>query len=186
MYNLWHRIDNWLTAFAPVVREALNPPAKRAQIADAEASLGISFPPDVVDTFLIHNGQQAGSPGLLDGWEFLSLERIVDEWTVWKDLLDGGDFRGSESESDGYTVTDWWNPRWIPLTYSGSGDHHSLDFSPGPLGQSGQIITMWHDGPERPVIAASYRAWLTHLVQQFEAGRYELSDEYGGIVERDS
>jgi cell wall assembly regulator SMI1 len=181
MKTIWHRIETWLQANAPAV--VLNPPASRAEITEAETVLGVTFPPDLVETFLLHNGQADGTPWLLDGWEFMSLERIVDEWTVWKDLLDGGDFDGSHSDSDGATVTDWWHPRWIPLTYDGAGNHHCLDLHPGPSGTAGQIIRMWHDDPSREVLARSYREWLDLLVTAFEAGRYELSEEYGGIVE---
>jgi hypothetical protein len=39
--------------------------------------------------------------------------------------------------------------------------------------------------PIRPVLAPSFRAWLTKLVEDFEAGYYKLSDEYGGVVECD-
>src|SRR5688572_27897166 len=126
MKTVWNRIEKWLDANAPEVLRGLNPPATRAQIADAEAELGVSFPEEVVDTFLIHNGQASDTPWLLDGWEFMSLERIVDEWKIWKGLLDSLDFEGINSESDGHTVTDWWNARWIPLTYDGSGNHHCL------------------------------------------------------------
>ena len=64
----------------------------------------------------------------------MAVERIVEEWKVWKELLDGGDFKGRTSDSGGYTVTDWWSPLWIPLSYSGAGDHHCLDLNPGQLG----------------------------------------------------
>lgn len=184
MEEVWNRIEAWLGANAPEVLRGLNPPATQDQIANAEKALGVSFPPDVVKSFLIHNGQASNTPWLLDGWEFMSLERIIDEWTVWKGLLDGGDFKDTESESDGHTVTDWWNPRWIPLTYDGAGDHHCLDLNPGPGGNSGQIIIMWHDEGARPLIAPSYRQWLTNLARGFEAGQYELSEEYGAIVKR--
>jgi cell wall assembly regulator SMI1 len=186
MKVIWNRIETWLGSNAQEVLRALNPPATRSQIAEAEAALGISFPQDVQDTFLIHNGQASDTPWLLDGWEFLSLERIVEEWKKWKELLDGGDFKGTNSDSVGFTVTDWWNPRWIPMTYDGSGNHHCLDLSPGPHGKAGQIIRMWHDDAARDLVAPSYREWLTGLANDFEAGRYEMSDEYGGIVERDS
>lgn len=186
MKDIWNRLEAWLEANAQEVLHGLNPPATREQIATAEAELGISFPPDVVETFLIHNGQVFNSPWLLDGWEFMSLERVVDEWGVWKGLLDGGDFDGEgiSSNSDGHTVTDWWHPRWIPLTYDGAGDHHCLDLAPGPLGKVGQIIQMWHDDDSRPLIAPSYREWLSRLVSDFEAGHYAMSAEYGGIVKR--
>ena len=186
MKTIWNRIEKWLDANAPKVRSGLNPGASQSQIADAEASLRISFPQDIVDTFMIHNGQASVTPGLLYGWEFMSVERIVDEWKVWKGLLDGGDFKGTNSDSVGYTVTDWWNPHWIPLTYDGAGNHHCLDLSPGRLGKAGQIIRMWHDDAARDLLAPGYREWLSQFASGLEAGRFVLSDEYGGIVERDS
>lgn len=186
MQTIWDRIEQWLRNNAPTVLAGLNPPATRDEIIQTEAILGISFPQDVVDTFLIHNGQASQTPWLLDGWEFMSLERIVAEWKIWKDLLDGGDFEGSSSISTGYTVTDWWNDRWIPLTYDGAGNHHCLDLAPGDLGTSGQIIVMWHDDYPRKVIAVSYRAWLSDLADAFEAGEYHLSEEYNAIVPRGS
>ena len=50
----------------------------------------------------------------------------------------------------------------------------------------GQIIRMWHDDSARDLVAPGYGAWLATLVKDFEADRYELSDDYGGIVERGS
>jgi cell wall assembly regulator SMI1 len=185
MNIIWNRIEKWLGANAPEVLDGLNPPATPDQILQAEAALGVSFPQDVRDTFKIHNGQASDTPWLLDGWEFMSVERIVEEWKVWKDLLDGGDFKGTESDSDGHTVTDWWSPLWIPLTYDGAGNHHCLDLSPGRLGRTGQIIRMWHDDAARDLIAPGYREWLLQLANAFEAGKYKLSEEYGGIVECD-
>ena len=45
---------------------------------------------------------------------------------------------------------------------------------------------MWHDDAARDLVALGYREWLLQLTTAFEAGRYELSDKHGGIVERDS
>lgn len=175
-------MEKWLASHAPTALHGLNPPARMEEIAQAEAVLGITFPADVRATFLIHNGQQSDTPWLLDGWEFLSLERIINEWSVWKDLVDGGDFAGCESESTGETLTDWWNAAWIPLTYDGAGDHHCLDLSPGPQGQVGQIIQMWHDDSSRPVVAANFHDWLAHLTDAWEASLYGLSAHAGGII----
>ena len=186
MDGTWGRIEAWLAANAPIVAAGLNPPASSEAIADAEQYLGVQFPADVRASYLRHDGQRFDSPGLLDGWEWLSLERIRDEWKVWKDLLDGGDFNGIRSDADGRFVRkDWWNPAWIPLTYSGSGDHHCLDLAPGPQGRSGQIIEMWHDEGARPVVASSFGKWLADFADGLEAGDFVLSDEYGGLCRRE-
>jgi cell wall assembly regulator SMI1 len=186
MDQTWERIEAWLTANAPTVAAGLNPPASPKVIADAEQFLGVQFPDDVRVSYLRHDGQRFNSPGMLEGWEWLSLERIRDEWKVWKDLLDGGDFDGIQSDADGRVVrNDWWNSAWIPLTYSGSGDHHCLDLAPGRRGRSGQIIEMWHDDGARPVVANSFGEWLSDLAGRFEAGEFVVSDVYGGLCRRE-
>jgi cell wall assembly regulator SMI1 len=109
----------------------------------------------------------------------------MDEWRVWKELLDGGDFDDSSSKPDGPIQTDWWNPKWIPLSYNGSGDHHCLDLDPAPGGQVGQIITVWHDWEHREVIASNFQAWLEQFADDLESGKYSVSEEYGGLVKLD-
>ncbi|HCF27872.1 MAG TPA: hypothetical protein DEV81_11890, partial [Cyanobacteria bacterium UBA11049] len=62
--------------------------------------LGVSFPEDVKDSYRIHNGQKScfDTPDrqqwkdycLIDYRQLLSLARIKDEWSVWKELLDTG------------------------------------------------------------------------------------------------
>jgi len=186
MDDIWKRIEAWLQHHAPSVAEGLNPPASEQAIKEAEEYLGITFPEDVRYSYLRHDGQSPNAPLFLEGWEWLSLERVCDEWACWKDLLDSGEFEGIDNESDGTRiVTDWWHPKWIPLTYSGAGDHHCLDLNPGPTGNYGQIIEMWHDDGERPWIAASFRAWLSEFVAELEQGEYVLSDEYGCLCRKE-
>jgi len=186
MDQTWERIEAWLAVNAPAVAAGLNPPASPESLAATEQFLGVQFPDDVRASYLRHDGQQSYSPGLLEGWEWLSLERIRGEWQVWKDLLDGGDFNGIESDADGRGVRkDWWNPAWIPLTYSGGGDHHCLDLAPGKRGVHGQIIEMWHDEGSRPVVARSFGEWLADFADGFEAGQYEMSVECHGLRRRE-
>lgn len=184
MNTSWRTIETWLKSNAPDVLAGLNPPASAQQIAHAEAVLGIKLPADCVATFRLHNGQHSNSPGLFDAWEFLSLERILDEWRVWKDLLDGGDFKDARSNPSGITVTDWWSPLWIPLTYDGAGNHDSLDLNPGPKGRSGQIIKMWHDDSDRPLVASSYAEWIAGYASDMERGLCCFSEEYNGVIRK--
>jgi cell wall assembly regulator SMI1 len=186
MDQLWSRIEAWLCAHAPAIAVALNPPARAEDIEATERFFGVTFPDDVRSSYLRHDGQTYDSPGLLEGWEWLSLGRIRDEWGTWKDLLDHGEFEGIRSDGDRVRVVDdWWNPRWIPVTYSGTGDHHCLDFAPGPGGTPGQIIMMWHDDGARPVVAPGFGAWLARFADELEAGEFVLSDEYGGLCRRE-
>ena len=95
MDRTWERIEAWLAVNAHAVADGLNPPASPESLAATEHFLGVQFPDDVRASYLRHDGQRDNSPGLLDGWEWLSLERVRDEWQVWKDLLGGTRFRTS-------------------------------------------------------------------------------------------
>lgn len=181
MREIWTRIEAWLEANVPSGASVLSPGASEEEIAATERLLDVSFPEDVRASFRLHDGQ-CGGPWLLWGCEFLSLSRIREEWSAWKDLLDRGAFREFQSHSEGQVATDWWHPRWVPLTHDGAGNHNCLDLNPGPAGQSGQIIQMWHDEPERPRVAASYKVWLAAFADALEAGEYVYSAHFLGLV----
>jgi cell wall assembly regulator SMI1 len=178
--DTWDRIDTWLRENAPDVQAALRPGASEEQIRSAEEAMGVSFPDEVKAAYRIHDG--CSGAGFLYGWEWLSLERMVSEWKVWKDLLDGGDFDGINSRPHRAIRNDWWHPSWIPLTYDGGGNHHCLDLAPAKRGRVGQIIMMWHDDSERPLEADSFAAWLEAFADFLEAGDYGYGEQYGGLV----
>jgi cell wall assembly regulator SMI1 len=184
MNQIWDRIDTWLDANAPDVKKSLNSGATDKDIADAEAVLGVSLPDDVKASYKIHNGQVEYDMGFINSREFLSLKRIVDEWSVWNDLLQGGDFSGAKGNPDAGIKDDWWNARWIPLTYDGSGNHDCLDLDPAPGGNVGQIIEMWHDDADRALLAPSFTEWLTKFADDLEAGEYVFSEDYNGLVSK--
>lgn len=186
MDSIWQRIETWLAASAPEILAGLNPGATEQAIADAEAYLGVRFPDDVRAIYRRHDGQAFDSPWLLYGWEWLSLERMRDEWRVWKDLLDDGEFADAQSDGDGETVrTNWWHPGWIPLTYDGAGDHHCIDLAPGPRGRAGQIIEMWHDEPARRVVASNVGEWLSRFADALENGDYVFAAADAALLHKD-
>ena len=185
MQGIWERIERWLADNAPEVLSSLQPGATDDAISETEAFLDVTFPIDVRNSYGIHDGQTSDGPGLFDGWEFLSLDAIRYHWSIWKELLDDNALSRSESQPDGPIRNDWWNPKWIPLTYDGSGNHHCLDLSPAPGGDVGQIIMMWHDAPTRSIVANSLRAWLEQFAQDLETGAYVYSDEENALVKKD-
>jgi cell wall assembly regulator SMI1 len=183
MEAVWIRIERWLAANAPAIAADFNPPATAEDIAATERFLGVTLPDDVKATYLRHNG---GPAGLFEGWEWVPLEGVRDEWKAWKGLLDGGHFDDFTRNTDGQVVSsDWWNCGWIPFTKSGSGDNHCWDLAPGPHGQVGQVIQMFHDETIRPVLANSFREWLNRFADALEADEYVFTEEYGGLVRWD-
>lgn len=187
MEEILERIENWLRNNAPQVLKTLQSGASKGQISELEEFLAVKFPDDVKSLYLIYNGQSSFDCGLLDDLEFLSLERIKDEWSVWKELLDDGIFQDDDGQDQGSNPdlgirNVWWSPQWIPLTYDGSGNHYCLDLNPAEGGTNGQIITMWHDDDERKIVAPGFRAWLQQYADGLESGQFIFSDEYDGII----
>ena len=191
MYETWQRIERWLARNAPVVMQSLRAGAADREIADTEVFLDVTFPDDVRASFRVHDGQSGStasfgfSPGLIDGWELLSLATMRDQWQAWKDLLDGGEFDDTRSEPRGPILTDWWHPCWIPLTHDGSGNHHMLDLNPAPGGAVGQIIEFVHDDSTRTVVAANFATWLTQFANDLDAGEYVYDDALESLWRRE-
>ncbi|MFC5704106.1 SMI1/KNR4 family protein [Cohnella faecalis] len=179
MKEIWIRLERWLEEEAPEILSDLNAGATEAEIAALEEATGLQLPSDLKESLNIHNGQNGEGQWLFAGWEFLSTERILDEWKVWKELYDKKSFDSWDVDAESGIANEWWNPAWIPITYNGSGDHHCIDLSPTKDGTIGQVITMWHDSDERRIVASSYRQWLELIVAKFEANDSEYVFDSG-------
>lgn len=142
-------------------------------IAAAEKALGVSFPEEVRAFYLRHDG--GGDESICDERQLLSLEGMVSEWKVWKQLLDGGDFGANDHGSpDPGVQKKWWIPQWLPVTYDGSGNHHVVDLAPAKRGKVGQILSFWHDDDPRTIVAPDLLTWLA---EQAVWGDPEAEDE---------
>jgi cell wall assembly regulator SMI1 len=138
---------------------ALAPGATKAALKAAEAALGVALPDDVRAWFLRHDGAK-GTLGAIRGEDLLGLRGVVSQWKIWKGILDQGTFAEVRSKPPRGVRADWWNARWIPLTYDGAGNHDCLDLDPAKGGNVGQVIRMWHDDDARPRVAPTFLDWL--------------------------
>jgi len=130
----------------------LNDGATDEDFERLEEVLGYALPEDFKEIYRIHNGEKEGY--CLMGEEWLSIDRIIDEYKIWKELYDDDDFSedGKDygcSPEEGIKPDFWWNPKWISLTADGGGNGKMIDLDPAPGGTAGQIIQMWHDDPIR-------------------------------------
>jgi cell wall assembly regulator SMI1 len=189
--DLWERFEIWMSAHAPHLPAGLQDGATPRQIARAEAALQVRLPKDVVESYLIHDGQSHPEcfalyeGALFNGSLLLPLETMVKHWSVLKELHDRGGFEGIRSHPDGPIRDDWWNPLWIPLTANSSGDHPvCVDLAPAKGGKRGQVISWWHADSERILLGPSFRRWFASYIDAVEAGEYVYSDEYGALVDR--
>jgi cell wall assembly regulator SMI1 len=188
MIDIWKEIEQQLKAIAPDIFSGLNLGVTDDQVTKLENIIKTKLPDDFVEFYKVHNGQERNSAGFIDCEEFLSFDRIGDEWKIWKDLLDTKTF---EDDDEPYTSTpdkgiknDWWNDHWIPITYDGSGNHYCLDLDPTEEGKYGQIIRMWHDDDERSLVANSFKEWMTSYKDQLVSGQMVYSEKYFGIIDK--
>jgi len=183
--ELWDQIKTWLNKHAPHLINELKSAATRQDIIELETLVGANLPEDYVQFIMMHNGQNRESEGIIDTEEVLSIERIIDEWKVWKDLLDSGEFNDYKSKPSKGVKDDWWNSKWIPITYDGSGNHYCLDLDPAAGGKVGQVIRMWHDDSERKLMSSSFLEWMADYVTALKKGKFVYSEEWGGIISKD-
>lgn len=192
----WDRIHRWLEAHCPIVLASLGPPASDEQFLAAEEAMEIELPEEVKAVYRIHDGQRIIPtpvsywpdlkciPAFLYGEDWLGLHDMVRRWRGMKELLDGGTFKGIKGEPQGPVRSDWWHPKWLPLTEDHSGYMRCLDLAPKSRGMVGQVIFWCHDSPERGVLATSLPLWLARFADELERGDYTtVPDEYGpGLI----
>ena len=165
MKAVWLDLEQKLRTFSPELHQDLNSPATAEEILDLETIIGSRLPLDFIECLQIHNGQKGNTIGLFDGLEFMSCQRIVAEWQIWKQLLENHEFDDLISNPDPAIKTDWWNPLWIPFTYDGSGNHLCIDLMPSNTGIFGQIISIYHDDATRKKVADNFTQWISAFTE---------------------
>jgi cell wall assembly regulator SMI1 len=186
MNETWQRLKRWLEQNAPALLATMQPGATDAEIIELENHLGTRLPADYRAFLALSNGQLENAEfGFADG-ELLSAESVNAQWMIWKELLDNGTFKDSISDPQAGIRNDWWNPRWIPFTHDGGGNHLCLDLDPANGGTIGQVITMEHDNGERVLMFDSFSEWLEQLVNDLESGQIVFdTEEYNSLVHVD-
>ncbi len=184
----WRTIEAWLKSHAPTVAASLKGPAPSASIADVESIIGLSFPDDLRSSYLLQDGGDYGERELnifpsdsTDSGVFclLPIQAVAEEWVVWKELIDGGDFEDLRGEPDQGIGEDWWSDGWIPVAGNGAGDFLCVDMRPAASGTKGQVICAWHDMEERKLLAPSWEAYLADLAAAMDAGKVSYSKDEG-------
>ena len=185
MTDLWKRFENWLKANAKHLHGELNPGATAEELELLSSEIHQALPEDFRAFYSIHNGQSDNwqSPHLHNHGKLLSTRRMLGEWKAMKQLLDDGAFP-YPSYPDQAIQNKWWNEGWLPFCADDSGNFQCIDFSPTPFGRPGQIIYFESQSPERGVEAGSFREWVTTYIEGLEAGHYQWSEDWHGIVHK--
>ena len=170
MNDLWGKFDRWLEVHFPEGYQSLNPGASEEEILKLELEIGFKLPEAYRYSLKIHDGQKYDSIPLLDSGEFLSIDRVRDEWRIMKELLDKGQFPPNKF---------WWSINWVPITSDGSGNLTCIDMRKGLDKNLGQIIDFDHEVSQRTILSQSFESWFEAYVIDVLAGKYGYSDDYG-------
>lgn len=165
-----------------------NSGATDEDFAQLEALFKMPLPEDFKALYRVANGQSIDSQDLLQGEEWLSIERIMDEYQCWLGLYENGDFLENGKDygcnpDEGIKSDFWFNPKWIPLTSNGA-DGKMIDLDPTPDGKIGQIIHMIHDAYARELIAPSLKAFFEQFANDLENDEY-LIHKRCGLIRKD-
>jgi cell wall assembly regulator SMI1 len=183
------RLDAWYAANLLRGEYRFNPPTTDADLDAFEKLVGLELPQSYRQLYRWHDGENDDRWGHIYGLPLLPLKGAAFQWKSWATVL--ADFGGDRYEIPGGSwpadAVDpaYINPRWIPLTHDGSGNHIGLDFDPWPNGRVGQVIIFGRDEDVKAVLAESLGRFLGWIADLLESGNFRLEVPEGQRVLRE-
>jgi len=172
------RLDAWYAAHLSADRYVFNPPAAEAELDSLEGLIGLKLPRAYRQLYRWHDGENDDRWGHIYGLPLLPLAETAAQWQAWNAVLaefDGDRYKiPGGSWPEGAVDPAYINPRWIPLTHDGSGNHIGLDFDPWPRGRVGQVILFGRDEDVKVVLAESLGKFLEWIAGLLEGGNFRL------------
>jgi cell wall assembly regulator SMI1 len=168
----WEAIEAGLASKHKSLAKSLVKGATASQVSKMMGKTKIRLTGEVKEFFQRHNGQ-TGEEGLIldessgERFRLLSVDQAIKEWEIWQVLDNSGDFEDAEASPDKGVRDAWWHPKWLPMATNTAGDFLCFDISPAAGGKIGQVITLWHDRPNREIAFASVRDMLTKLAEEY-------------------
>lgn len=177
------RLDTWYAAHLSLDRYAFNPPATDDALDALAKVLGVELPPSYRQLYRWHDGENDDRSGHFYGLPLLPLKEVENQWWAWRKVL--AYFKGGRYAAPGggwpagAVDPAYINPRWIPLTHDGSGNHIGIDLDPWPKGRVGQVILYGRDEDVKVVLADSLGGFLGWIADLLESGNYRLTTAAG-------
>lgn len=144
--------------------------ATDAKIAAAENRLGISFPEELKALYRVtgmrqgDDGETAERIALAVGCYLLSLDDLYMATAATRPLpWIYASQEAAYTSPSGAVQALVGSPGWLVFGHNGGGDRVALDLTPGPRGNIGQVITIWH---EESYGASLFARSLTDLVMR--------------------
>lgn len=166
MEDRWNRLEEWFEENIPSYPSHLRPPATEQEVADAEAELGVTFPPSVRKSYLIHDGEERGHYGGVLKHRMLQLTEVVEETQRMRELFE------DDNEE--------WDHSMIPLFEIGDGD--LIYVTDAPDGAETPVRYREHTGLDPYMdLAPSFPAYVDTILETLEAGDYDLYDGFSSL-----
>jgi cell wall assembly regulator SMI1 len=177
----WQVIEGVLRENANSVFRALRKPASSADLKRLAADLPRRLPDDFLRSLEIHDGLEASANvTLFDNMALTPVTAIVNHRQFEREVQALHGFKGGRAPKHRAVKHDLrWREGWVPFMHS-EGDMMLIDLDPGPDGRVGQVVRYYNFELVRPVVAPSFRAWLSGLADRLAARQFKLS-EIGGI-----
>ena len=182
------RLDAWFATHLSPRRYVFNPPATQSALDTFEQLIGVRMPEAYRQMYLWHDGDNSDRWGHIYGLPLLPLQEAGSQWSAWNDVL--AEFDGDRYKipggawPEGAVDPAYINPRWIPLTHDGSGNHIGIDLDPWPRGRVGQVILFGRDEDVKVVLAESLGRFLEWIAGLLEGGNFRLGAATGEMVLR--
>lgn len=178
----WARIEQVLRQHAPEVCESLAPGAARAELDRCEAELGFHLPPELGQSWAVHNGQ--GDPSytlrFCGFWGLMSVGDAIRWRGTLIELGERFDRENGVAVVNGVSLNSgWWKRSCIPFAHC-EGDYLCVDMDPALGHEQGRVVVHIHDGLLEALAAPTFGAWLCHVRDCLEGGRFHR-DEYGSF-----
>src|SRR3954464_3361318 len=99
--DLWRQYTAWLAQNAPEALPNLAPGASAEQLQTLADAIEPSVPAELSALLSVNNGQRDPSGCcVLPGLEFLSTDRIIEEWRQWQEFRAGETSEGLQALDD--------------------------------------------------------------------------------------
>jgi len=174
----WQRLEAFVASIgAPPL--ALEPPATKKSIAEAEKTMGLAFPPDFRASLLLHDGQAEGRsfPWMPGCPPLVPVARIVEAWKKLQKPVAAKKGKPEIIEPTARVKPGLVRPGRIPIA-----DGTFLDLDPGPAGTSGQLLATVNGIVA--VVDTSFGAALERWVSVLERGLWAYDPDKHRVLPR--
>ncbi|WP_425614710.1 SMI1/KNR4 family protein [Anatilimnocola sp. NA78] len=180
----WNEIEAVLRENANSVFRSLRKPASATDVNRLARTFGRKLPTDLLRSLANHDGLRDSYHGqvrLFNNWSLLPIKLMLDARKVCCEVqaMLGPEGVLPPGKSRAVKTDLRWRDGWLPFM-DADGDMLFIDLDPGPDGRVGQVVKFYNSDRPRPVIAPSFRSWLSALADRLVAREFKL-DEYGGI-----